>query len=404
MSDVDKLSNADERIGQMEDERRRAEKAALDAELTADPIKQTADAPQRLEMIPWGKIDTSGNLRTGGLPRVHEMALSLKERGLIVPISVRQLDNPTGDYEYELIEGGRRIAGYKIIHPDPETPIAALVKSEIDETERYEMMFTAMAHFADWTPLEKARAFRFLLDRNPQTTAAELARSLGISTTTASSYLRALELPASVLDLVDSGDLSFTIAELIQRGAESGKFETDEVEEIAGKVAAGEIKAGEIRDIVGPDKPKQQPDPLKEGDDSDVPFGAKVWDPESDPEKLEEERRRRLESQADDLLNAAGPAPAGDDDVLPWEDGQTTANGMMDAGTRRRLDSYLLGRLLRDHADDGYLDEIGTSRDETFKYAFKLEHQARLTALRQLAQLLAEDDPQLPSEIFPEGL
>lgn len=403
MSDVDKLSNADERLGQMEDEQRRAEKAERDAELNATPVKRTADAPQTLEMIPWGKIDTTGNLRTGGLPRVHEMALAIKERGLIVPVSVRQLDEPTEKYEYQLIEGGRRIAGYKIVHPDPETPIAALVKREIDETERYELMFTAMAHFADWTPLEKARAFRFLLDRNQDKTAAELSRSLGISSTTAASYLRALELPETVLDLVDRGDLSFTIAELIQRGAETGKIEIDQVEEIAGKVAAGEMKAGEIRDIVLPEKPQQQPDPLKEGDDADAPWGAKVYDPEADPEKLEEERRQRLEAQADDILNAAGPEPAGDD-VLPWEDGGQTANGMMDAATRRRLDSYLLGRLLRDHADDAYLDEIGASRDETFKYAFKLEHQARLTALRELAAVIAEDDPQLPTEIFPEGL
>lgn len=405
MSDIDKLQNAAEQIGQMEDEQRRKAKKERDELFNAPPVKDTASAEDRLDRIPVEKIDTSGNLRTGGLPDVDEMALSIKERGLQVPIGVRELPEPRGEFDYELIEGGRRIAGWKIVNP--EKPIPALIKTGIDDTERYELMFTAMANFRDWTPLEKARAFKFLLDRNDGMTASELARSLGVSSTTASSYLRALDLPETVLAQVEAGNLSFTIAELIQRGAETGKYAVEEVEEIAGKVVAGDMTPGEVRDTVLPEKPKKEVDPLKDGDDSGVDFGAKVWDPQNDA--LEESER--LERLADEMLakeNAAqGGNPATGDGDLPWdEDGAAaptpakTDESAVDSAQKRKLESYLLGRLLRELAPADYLEEIGVDHDLAYEWAYKLNPRERTTHLHALAEVLVEEDANAPSEIF----
>jgi hypothetical protein len=269
------------------------------------------------------------------------------------------------------------------------------------------MMFAAMAGFRDWAPLEKARAFRFLLDRNEGMTAGELARSLGVSSTTAAGYLRALDLPAAVLDQVEAGKLSFTIAELIQRGAETGKYAVEEVEEIAGKVVAGEMTPGEVRDTVLPEKPRKQVDPLAEGDDSGVAFGAPVWDPQNDALAESE----RLEALADQMLakeqGGTGGNPAAGDGDLPWdEDGETspapqkTDESPVDSAQKRKLESYLLGRLLRELAPADYLAEIDVDHDLAYEWAYKLNPRERTQHLHALAEVLVEDDAHAPSEIF----
>jgi ParB/RepB/Spo0J family partition protein len=410
MSDVDKLQNAEEAVSQLQDAQKQAEREKAEAELTEPPVKETAHLPRRFEEIPYGDIVTGINLRTGDLPDIQELALSIKEKGLLQPIVVRPKEANEGVLTYELIDGARRLAAFARVHPhNKKAPIGAMVIEGATEAERYELMFTSISQFRDWEPLAKARALRYLLDLNEDMTASTLARSLGLRPEWVSRHLRLLELPKEIFKKLESGDLSFTVADLLRRGISQGRLSADEAGDLASSYAAGDISSDELRDLAAP--PKPQPDPLADGDDGDVPWGSKVWDPEfeekmaaleraADEKVAEELKKEELEVDADRILSLGGKEPVGEDEVTPYEKETDSVSGP----NKRRLYSYLLGRLLRDLAPKDYLAELGITVGEVFDYAWKLDNQARMTSLLEFAEALAEDDSALPTEIFPEGI
>lgn len=413
MSDVDKLQNAEEAVAQMQEEARRRERERVQEELSEQPVKETAQLPRRYEEIPYSHIVGGINLRTGPLPDVQEMALSIKEQGLLYPVLVRPLSADNGVLTYELVDGARRLAGWALLYTDdPEKPIPAIVVEGAAEATRYELMFTAMAQFRDWEPVAKARALRYLLDLNPEQTASTLARSLGLRPDYVQRHLRLLDLPQELKSRLEKGDLSFTVADLLRRGIAAGRLNESQAGEIADNYAAGDLTADEVREMTAP--PRKETDPLAEGDDSDAPWGSKVYDPEVEQETerlqrvadeaLEEEKRQaELEADADRLLSLGGK-PAGAADVTPYE-GEEGGSGQGRSGPeKKKLYSYMLGRLLRDSAPAGYLDELGIKANETYAYAWKLDSAARLEALFDLTQAMAEDDMALPTEIFPNGV
>lgn len=414
MSDVDKLQNAEEQVAQMQDAERRAQKEAAEAELREPPVVGTAEKPRHYEEIPWGQIKTAVNLRlpgTGELPDIQELALSIKNYGLLQPILVRPLEAVEGTLYYELVEGNRRLAAFARLHADDtQAAIPAIVVEGVSEAERYAMMFAAMAGFRDWDPISKARALRYLLDLNPEQTAKKLASSLGLRADYVQRHLRLLDLPEELAARLEKGDLSFTVADLLRRGISAGRLTEEAAGDLAASYSTGEISAEELRDLAAP--PRPQPDPLAEADDSDAPWGAKVWDPEF-AEKMEEleaaaeakaqeaREREELEAEADRILSFGGKPDAAGEEVTPYE---PDADSGISGPNKRRLYSYLLGRLLRDVAPKGYLDELGVTVGEVYDYAWRLDNQKRMSALVDLAQALAEDDMALPTEIFPDGV
>jgi ParB family chromosome partitioning protein len=125
---------------------------------------------------------------------------SLRERGVLQPVLVREL--PGGD-RYELIAGERRwraaqLAGLKSVpaiigtHDDADSLEIALVENMVRE---------------DLNPVEEARACSLLVDEFGLTR-EEVGRRVGRSRVAVSNLLRLLELPESVLRLLESGDLS----------------------------------------------------------------------------------------------------------------------------------------------------------------------------------------------------
>ena len=130
--------------------------------------------------------------------KLHELAQSIKENGVIQPIIVRQ--SPV--IGYEILAGERRyraslLAGLK--------SIPAVVKQLSDQ----EMMIQSIIENLqreNLNPIEEARAYEALIEKG--FTHAEIADKMGKSRPYISNSIRLLSLPEPILSEVESGKLS----------------------------------------------------------------------------------------------------------------------------------------------------------------------------------------------------
>lgn len=397
MGDVDALQDAEEAVAQMREEKERSDKEARQAELKEAPVKETAARERVPELIPLAEIELLTNIR-GQLEQIHELALSIKERGLMQPLVVRR-SPPGAAKPYQLVAGRRRYEALHLLHAaEADVLVRADVIDDLSEAEVYELMFTENVQRVPLKPLEVARALRYLLDLNPGMAASSLARSLGLRPDWALRHFRLLELPTEVQDQVESGDLSFTVADLLRRGQKRGQVSEEQVKEIAGQVVAGDVSAQEVRDLLAPEpkakEPKQTAPEAEEASWEDV-------DGEDDAE-----RRREIERQADAILGAhplpPTVSPTGDLVYETWTSGDRTgpvAAALAAGLSKRALDAYLLGRLLRDLVGEEYLKAQGISREKVFEHTAALEHAELMSGLRAVARHLAAHDKDLSSAV-----
>ena len=130
--------------------------------------------------------------------KLHELAQSIKENGVIQPIIVRQ--SPV--IGYEILAGERRyraslLAGLK--------SIPAVVKQLSDQ----EMMIQSIIENLqreNLNPIEEARAYESLVEKG--FTHAEIADKMGKSRPYISNSIRLLSLPEQILSEVENGKLS----------------------------------------------------------------------------------------------------------------------------------------------------------------------------------------------------
>ena len=128
-----------------------------------------------------------------------ELAASIKENGLIQPITVRAL--PEG--RYMIVAGERRWRAHVLAGLD--TIEANLI--DITDSERDILAIVENLQRADITPLEEGRAFQRVLDTG--VTAEELADRLGLKQAWRITERTALlRLNPSYLDLLEKGHLS----------------------------------------------------------------------------------------------------------------------------------------------------------------------------------------------------
>ena len=130
---------------------------------------------------------------------IEELAASIREYGLIQPITVRPLDKGY----YQIIAGERR---WRAARQAGLSEIPAMVK-EISEEKAMEIALIENLQREDLDPVEEALGYRQLMDRCGYTQEAAAAK-LGKSRSAVANSLRLLNLPAPVLELLKSGVLS----------------------------------------------------------------------------------------------------------------------------------------------------------------------------------------------------
>ena len=160
-----------------------------------------SDGPSRRRRLPIEFLERNSNQ-----PRYHfdeasidELATSIKEKGLLQPILVREV----GVDRYQIVAGERRWrASQKAgIH---EVPVMVL---ELSDTEVLEVAIVENIQRQDLTAIEEATAYQRLIDEFGHTQDA-VSKIVGKSRSHITNLLRLLNLPQKVRDLVDVGKLS----------------------------------------------------------------------------------------------------------------------------------------------------------------------------------------------------
>ncbi len=121
---------------------------------------------------------------------LQELAMSIKEHGVIQPIIVRSI----GD-KYEIIAGERR---YKASALAGLTKIPAIIRN-LDDKESSKVALLENLQRKDLNAIEEARTYQKILELD-QMTQEELARTMGKSQPAVANKLRLLTLPEEVQD------------------------------------------------------------------------------------------------------------------------------------------------------------------------------------------------------------
>ena len=132
------------------------------------------------------------------IEKLHELAQSIKENGVIQPIIVRQ--SPV--IGYEILAGERR---YRASLLAGLTSIPAVVKQLSDQEMMVQSIIENLQR-ENLNPIEEARAYESLVEKG--FTHAEIADKMGKSRPYISNSIRLLSLPEQILSEVENGKLS----------------------------------------------------------------------------------------------------------------------------------------------------------------------------------------------------
>ena len=121
---------------------------------------------------------------------LKELAVSIKEHGVIQPIIVRSVND-----KYEIIAGERR---YKASALAGQTKIPAIIRN-LDDKESSKVALLENLQRKNLTPIEEARTYQKILEID-QMTQDELAKTMGKSQSSVANKLRLLTLPDEVQD------------------------------------------------------------------------------------------------------------------------------------------------------------------------------------------------------------
>ena len=119
---------------------------------------------------------------------LKELAVSIKEHGVIQPIIVREVNG-----KYEIIAGERR---YKASALAGMTKIPAIVR-ELDDKESSKVALLENLQRKNLNPIEEARTYQKILEID-QMTQEELAKTMGKSQSAVANKIRLLSLPDEV--------------------------------------------------------------------------------------------------------------------------------------------------------------------------------------------------------------
>jgi ParB family chromosome partitioning protein len=208
------------------------------------------------------RIVALDSLRAGRLnPRrnfseeqIEELAISIRERGLVQPLVVRPVH---GDRDaYEIVAGERRwrAAQRANLH---EVPV---VVRSLSDQEAIEIAIIENVQREDLNPVEEAEGYRVLMHGHGYTQ-EDLSRVIGKSRSHLANTLRLLKLPESVLALLQSGDLS--------AGHARALVGRDDTEVLAARIVNEGLTVRQVEALVQ-DKPAKPAKARKAGKSADT--------------------------------------------------------------------------------------------------------------------------------------
>lgn len=130
---------------------------------------------------------------------IKGLAESIKENGLINPITLREKDR-----KYQIISGERRFRAFKFLERDK---VPALVLKNIADSKMLELTLVENIQRTDLNPIEIAKSYKKLIyDLNIKQ--EELANRVGKSRSTVSNSMRILDLSENIQNLILEGKIT----------------------------------------------------------------------------------------------------------------------------------------------------------------------------------------------------
>ena len=130
---------------------------------------------------------------------LEELTASIKEKGILTPITVRKVGN-----QFILIAGERRLRASK---NSGLKKIPAYIINVADDAEMVEMALIENIQRENLNPIEEAEAYNYLNNRF-KLTQRKIAKSVGKKRVTISNSLRLLTLPREIKESIRNGRLS----------------------------------------------------------------------------------------------------------------------------------------------------------------------------------------------------
>lgn len=161
----------------------------LDALISTDAVRTSGSSS--IGEIEIGKIFANPNQprRDFNEDALKELAESIKELGVIQPITLRKMDDGT----YQIIAGERRFRASQLA--GKSTIPAYILKADDENT--MEMALTENIQREDLNPLEIALAYQQLIEQH-NLSQEQLSKRVGKGRATIANFLRLLKLPGAI--------------------------------------------------------------------------------------------------------------------------------------------------------------------------------------------------------------
>lgn len=130
---------------------------------------------------------------------LQELKLSIEEKGVIQPLTVRRVDD-----HYELISGERRLRAVTEIGLDK---VPCYILKVDSKEEMLEMAIVENVQREHLNPIEQAIAYQRLIDEC-NLTQDDVAKKIGKDRSTITNTIRLLRLPGAIQDSVRKSDIS----------------------------------------------------------------------------------------------------------------------------------------------------------------------------------------------------
>ncbi len=171
--------------------------------------------------------------------QLKELALSIEKNGVLQPILVRKdKNNPV---MFEIIAGERRWRAAKFAGIN-EIPV---IIKDLSDRETFEIGLIENLQRENLSPIEEANGYKKLIN-SFNYTQEDISKIINKSRSYIANILRLLSLPQEVQDMVNNGDLSYSIARTL-----IGK---ENPLKIAKSILKGDMTVKQAEDIVQPAK------------------------------------------------------------------------------------------------------------------------------------------------------
>ena len=186
--------------------------AQLNEEMGQIPDISVLTGAERTVVKPIPLVQISPNpdqpRKTFNETELNDLAESIKEKGVLVPIILRSVQNKP--YLYEIVAGERR---YRAAQRAGLSEIPALVKT-LDDKNAMEIALIENVQRENLNPIEEAEGYKNLMEKCGYSL-EEVSKLIGKSVSYIRNLMRINSLPESVKDLIKEGKISASHARTI---------------------------------------------------------------------------------------------------------------------------------------------------------------------------------------------